>query len=931
MKKKQNLFLFFLQGLFLPFFLLFNSYQAEASPQSNQENAPLEGTFECSGAQVSCSENTYSFPAGTSGTAPPAVGGYPNYGCLNSTPCPAWYYMQVSVAGDIIITISQSDNHDVDFICWGPFSSLTDGCANGLTGTCPKPLDPCCSNTTPGCIYPKGNITDCSYSSFAIETCNIMNAQVGEIYILLITNYSTLPGMITFSQTGGTGFTDCDIVTNCSVIAITANSTVCDPGSNTFSVSGNIEFTNAPSTGTLTITDNTAVPPVSQVFNPTFTSPLPYILTNIPCDGLPHLLTAVFSEIPDCSLTHQFTAPESTCAQPLTFTMGPQTFCAGTTGQTISVVPNPGTEEYHFSYNPAQPGVTIVQADPGDPFISISFSSTATSGFIEVYGTNAACPSPGITSQLAVTINPLPEVNFPALNEVCLNNAAFPLSTATPSGGTYSGTGVAGGVFDPANAGIGTHTITYTYTDVNGCTSSATQSIVVNATPVITFNSIPDVCEDIAPFPLLAASPIGGIYTGTGIVAGSFYPATAGVGNHSITYTFTDLNGCTNAMSQNIQVNAVPFVDFSGPVVPASVCQDYPTPSQYQVPADPLTTYTWNIPPPYTGKGTVTPVPGSPHVADVNWTGTGPAQLKLDGVTIHGCQKSKTKDILINPKPLVTLMTCFNLVTIPIAKPFILHGGTPLGPTGVYSGTGVTPVAGEYMFNPAVAGVGTHMITYTYVNNFNCPAKDTKVISIITPPQFQCGNPLFPLKDVRTPTPYKSYNTYWSGTRCWMAQDLSYGNELDPATPQTDNCQPQKYCYASMQGGCTSGGFYQWDEVMQYSDQEGTQGLCPPGWHIPTSIEWQTLIDEVAGKTPGEGIAGSYLLYLTGFNTLFKGIYYLNNKWAFTSGNPSATMFWTSTISGNKAIARGLNTIDPSVSKYESSRANAFTVRCVKD
>ena len=54
----------------------------------------------------------------------------------------------------------------------------------------------------------------------------------------------------------------------------------------------------------------------------------------------------------------------------------------------------------------------------------------------------------------------------------CVDDAASNL-TASPAGGTFSGTGItdtANGTFDPAIAGTGTHTITYTYTDGNGCT-----------------------------------------------------------------------------------------------------------------------------------------------------------------------------------------------------------------------------------------------------------------------------------------------------------------------------------------------------------------------------------------------------------------------------------------------------------------------------
>src|ERR1019366_6965621 len=56
---------------------------------------------------------------------------------------------------------------------------------------------------------------------------------------------------------------------------------------------------------------------------------------------------------------------------------------------------------------------------------------------------------------------------------------AFPLTGASPAGGTYSGPGVTGGNFDPATAGLGTHTITYHYTDNNGCSGSATKTFTV--------------------------------------------------------------------------------------------------------------------------------------------------------------------------------------------------------------------------------------------------------------------------------------------------------------------------------------------------------------------------------------------------------------------------------------------------------------------
>ncbi|MEI6455107.1 MAG: hypothetical protein WCO93_02365, partial [bacterium] len=71
-----------------------------------------------------------------------------------------------------------------------------------------------------------------------------------------------------------------------------------------------------------------------------------------------------------------------------------------------------------------------------------------------------------------------------------------------------------------------------------------------------------------------------------------------------------------------------------------------------------------------------------------------------------------------------------------------------------------------------------------------------------------------------------------------------------------------------------------------------------------------------------------------GFKALLGGMAYLNTDWAFTANDtPRGTLLWTSTpnLTGNKIITRGLNSEVPSVSYYETSKANAFPVRCVKD
>ena len=73
--------------------------------------------------------------------------------------------------------------------------------------------------------------------------------------------------------------------------------------------------------------------------------------------------------------------------------------------------------------------------------------------------------------------------------EYCLDGASATLS-ATPMGGTFSGTGVSGTSFDPMAAGVGTHTISYTYVDpITLCEymdSVSTEVIAPLETPIIT-------------------------------------------------------------------------------------------------------------------------------------------------------------------------------------------------------------------------------------------------------------------------------------------------------------------------------------------------------------------------------------------------------------------------------------------------------------
>jgi len=95
----------------------------------------------------------------------------------------------------------------------------------------------------------------------------------------------------------------------------------------------------------------------------------------------------------------------------------------------------------------------------------------------------------------------------------------------------------------------------------DGCTIQAPSAIVVVSQPPFSFNipidSIPLVS---APITLSSGFPLGGNYTGTGVIGSSFDPMLAGIGTFSITYT--DSLGCGMLMDSITVFNNVGITEF---------------------------------------------------------------------------------------------------------------------------------------------------------------------------------------------------------------------------------------------------------------------------------------------------------------------------------------------------------------------------------
>ena len=152
-----------------------------------------------------------------------------------------------------------------------------------------------------------------------------------------------------------------------------------------------------------------------------------------------------------------------------------------------------------------------------------------------------------------IYVDTVPTVTIATLPTLCEDDDTLGLTTyGTPSGGTFSGTGVSSNVFDPATSSTGTFTITYSYT--NGCgTYTDTESLTVSPTPSISISSTDVSCNggsdgSATATPSGGSSPYSYAWSGGGGSAATANNLSAG----TYTVTVTDNNGCEGTSSVTI-------------------------------------------------------------------------------------------------------------------------------------------------------------------------------------------------------------------------------------------------------------------------------------------------------------------------------------------------------------------------------------------
>ena len=384
-----------------------------------------------------------------------------DYSCINTTlHNPRWFFLKVDNPGLIVLHLFFEPPKLLRYICWGPFTTPTGACLQGLT---------------------PDKIADCEGTNIGLEPfyCTIPNAQTGEYYLVVVKG-TNVDATLNIYQSNlgepGAGSTTCDIVNHCTVLELSANAGACNPASNTFTVTGEVYFVNQPPTGQLVVYDNLSGN--SSVYNAPFTSPLSYAVEGIACDNQLHTITASFWDSAYCERQTTVQAP---VLCPDATIGGGGAVCDDGSTLPITISFAPAALPLSFAY--ARNGVTVATINGYSGPFPYQFSTNQPGVYTLLSASNAYCNG-ALSGQATLVVNPLPVVDLGSDTTAC-HGVPVVLD---------AGAGFAAYLWQPGEettrwiAPATSGTFTATVTDTQGCQGS--DEVVVNRRPPVSNNSI---------------------------------------------------------------------------------------------------------------------------------------------------------------------------------------------------------------------------------------------------------------------------------------------------------------------------------------------------------------------------------------------------------------------------------------------------------
>ncbi|MCX6252008.1 MAG: hypothetical protein NTX61_14810, partial [Bacteroidetes bacterium] len=434
-------------------------------------------------------------------------------------------------------------------------------------------------------------------------------------------------------------------------------------------------------------------------------------------------------------------------------------FCQGSTVSFTATPTNGGsTPSYQW----------LVNGTGGWPSAPTMSYSPANGDLVScVLNSNIACPTgnPATSNTITMvenTVNPVSIVITTPVTTVC--SGASVTFTATPTnGGTTP-------IYQWKVNGIngGTNSNTFGYVPVNGDVVSCalTSNLACASGNPATSNTITMTVNPSLPVSVVITASDNTVCAGTTVtfsatpINGGTTPVYqwrvngGGVWPNASTMSYTPMNGdqvkcilnsnatcptgnpvTSNTITMTVTPNLPVSVSITASVNP--VCSGIPvTFSAIPTNGGANPTYQWLV----NGSG------GWPPTTTFTYTPMNADQVWCVLTSNLTCTSgnpatSNTITMGVAASPIVTFTRCNDSITTTVAQPFRLKGGIPLG--GNYSGSGVT----NGIFYPAISGVGSHQITYSYTNVALCSA--SAIVTIVTRNALPliCGNPLTDIRD----------------------------------------------------------------------------------------------------------------------------------------------------------------------------------------
>lgn len=397
-----------------------------------------------------------------------------------------------------------------------------------------------------------------------------------------------------------------------------------------------------------------------------------------------------------------FTLPDSICVG------SPTTVINSSTGDWLT-----------YDWTASSPSATIFS----DPFIGnpdLNFPVNTPSGIYQLQVTVSSPVCPSVTNSFPVYVNRAPLVDLSAIPDVCESlsltpNATFNISNNFIRQVQWSfpgGIPSQSSAFSPSNIlypGSGNYTVTLMVFNECGMDSTS-QNFTIFSIPQLTMSGLAtQYCAGDSPDTLsinIAGATVSGplVQTlGNGIT--TFNPTQAG--NYQISVSFTDTNGCSNTISRNTQVNALPSLTLEG--LAAAYCQ-----------FDPPATLISNVAGQISGSNL--------EIIDDTRSQFTPNELGNFVITLsytdaNGCSSSVNRQTVVNPLPSVSFTGLADAYCTQDERDTLT--GNQIG--GIFSGINTTNVSNSArgVFNPLVQGTMT--ITYEYTDNNGCRNQQSKV------------------------------------------------------------------------------------------------------------------------------------------------------------------------------------------------------------